>query len=213
MRESASPCGSQRRAASGQRPADGGVGVGVARCGQWARLALTSISSRGAPGICWSLNWPLLGNCTMSPRLARVLTGWRAGWLDGWMAGWQMLEGPPGFETADRIGDCQVQRAGCLIPAGLVAEGGRHEVNSSVSRELGASEPQAPGHTVPDGIAYQPGQVPAQVGVGCPRAGLGCRYHSRPLCWLRRPDIAAVSSDVRSACPRTWLPVVGCVYK
>lgn len=55
---------------------------------------------------------------------------------------------PPGVETADRIGDCQVQRAGCLIPAVAVAEKGRREVNSSVSRELGISEPHAPGHAV-----------------------------------------------------------------
>lgn len=107
-------------AASSQWPADASVGVGVGGK-MWTHLALTSISSRGALGICWSLNWPLLGNCTMSPRLARVLTGW------------QMLEGgPPGVETADRIGDCQVQRAGCLIPAVLVAKKGRREVNSSL---------------------------------------------------------------------------------
>lgn len=39
-----------------------------------------------------------------------------------------MRGGAPGVETADRIGDCQVQRAGCLIPAVLVAKKGRHEV-------------------------------------------------------------------------------------
>lgn len=55
---------------------------------------------------------------------------------------------PPGVETADRIGDCQVQRAGCLIPAVVVAEKRRREVDSSVSRELGISEPHAPGHAV-----------------------------------------------------------------
>jgi hypothetical protein len=46
-------------------------------------------------GICWPLNWPLLGNCTMSPRLARG-----ADWM-----GAEMLEGPllVGVETADRV--------------------------------------------------------------------------------------------------------------
>lgn len=44
MRESASPCGSQRPVASGREGVGVGVGVGGER---WTHLALTSISSRG----------------------------------------------------------------------------------------------------------------------------------------------------------------------
>lgn len=65
-----------------------------------------------------------------------------ADWVADALRGQEKLpfpSGPLGVETADRIGDCQVQRAGCLIPAVVVAGKGRHEVNSSVSRELGAS--------------------------------------------------------------------------
>lgn len=107
--------------------------VWVARCGHTWRSPPFHLV-----GICWPLNWPLLGNCTMSPRLARMLTGW------------QMLEGPQGVETAGRIGDSQVQRAGCLIPAVLFA------VNSSVSRELGTSDPHASRQAVSHAVDLLP---------------------------------------------------------
>lgn len=136
------------------------VWVWVARCGHTWRSPPFHLV-----GICWPLNWPLLGNCTMSPRLARVLTGWQC--LGG---------GPLGFETADRIGDCQVQRAGCLIPAVLFAEKGHHAVNSGVSRELGTSGPHAPRHAVPHRIDYLPALGRHSMCRRLPRSGPYCTY-------------------------------------